>query len=110
MMKQIFQIMPGGKTFSILNNGAGTCAVSYQGGFVMMGGDGANIGGGHGKVDRWEINNNVYAIPHFSPRYDSEGNYLNPLPNLLEARYYHACTTFTSLKGEKVLFQNLPLF
>ena len=55
MMKQIFQIMPGGKTFSILNNGAGTCAVSYQGGFVMMGGH----GGGHGKVDRWEINNNV---------------------------------------------------
>ena len=46
MMKQIFQIMPGGKTFSILNNGAGTCAVSYQGGFVMMGGH----GGGHGKV------------------------------------------------------------
>jgi len=77
------EIVKSGKTFSILNNGAGTCAVSYQGGFVMMGGDGANIGGGHGKVDR----------------YDSEGNYLNPLPNLLEARYYHACTTFTSLKG-----------
>ena len=53
MMKQIFQIMPGGKTFSILNNGAGTCAVSYQGGFVMMGGC-CSV---HGKVDRWGINN-----------------------------------------------------
>jgi len=77
------EIVKSGKTFSILNNGAGTCAVSYQGGFVMMGGH----GGGHGKVDR----------------YDSEGNYLEPLPNLLEARYHHACATFTSLKGEQGL-------
>ena len=44
--------MPGGKTFSIQINGEGTCAVSYQGGFVMMGGH----GGGHGKVDKWESN------------------------------------------------------
>ena len=41
--------MLGGETFSIQNNGAGTCAASYQGGFVLMGGY-----PGHGKVDRWE--------------------------------------------------------
>ena len=49
-----FQIMLGGETFSIQNNGAGTCAASFQGGFVLMGGY-----PGHGKVDRWEVNNNI---------------------------------------------------
>ena len=55
MMKQIFQIMPSGETFSILNNGAGTCAVSYQGAVVMIGG----AFPAHGKVDGWEVNNNI---------------------------------------------------
>merc|ERR1719320_1385842 len=48
------------------------------------------IGGGsptHGKGDR----------------YDSEGNYLDSLPDLLEARTAHACTTFTSSNGEQGL-------
>merc|ERR1711962_169241 len=47
------------------------------------------IGGccSHGKVDR----------------YDSKGNYLNSLPDLLEARRRHACTTFTSSSGEEGL-------
>ena len=50
----MIQVFPGGKQFTLQNNGHGTCAVSYQGGFVMMGG-----GGHHGKVDRWEKNKNI---------------------------------------------------
>ena len=54
MMKQIFQIISGGRIFSLQNEGAHSCAASYQGGFVMMGGCCP-----HGKVDRWEVNNNI---------------------------------------------------
>merc|ERR1719394_1947711 len=36
-------------------------------------------------------------------RYDSKGNYLDSLPDLLEARYSHACTTFTSSRREEGL-------
>ena len=49
-------------------------------------------------------------ILYFSLRYDSKGNYLDSLPDLLEARYWHACTTFTSSSGEEVWFQNLYHF
>merc|ERR1719318_1023182 len=48
------------------------------------------MGGGygtHGKVDR----------------YDSEGNHIDSLPDLLEARLPHGCTTFTSSSGEEGL-------
>ena len=93
MMKQIFQIIPGGKEFALQNSGEFSCAASYQGGFVMMGGR------VHGKVDRWE--KQEYPCLHFPLRYDSEGNYLDSLPDLLEGRYHHACTTFTVL-GEEV--------
>ena len=55
MMRQIFQLIPGGTQFALKNNGQGTCAVSYQGGFVMMGGGSPP----HGKVDRWKVNNNI---------------------------------------------------
>ena len=54
-MKHIFQIIQGGIQFELQNEGFGTCAVSYQGAVVM-------IGGGyppHGKVDRWKVNNNI---------------------------------------------------
>ena len=98
MMKQIFQIIPGGTQFELQNAGFGTCAVGYQGAVVMIGGCCPT----HGKVDRWEINSIIYIIPHFSLRYDSEGNYLDSLPDLLEARWLHACTTFTSSNGERV--------
>ena len=90
------QIIPGGKQFTLKNNGDATCAVSYQGGFVMIGG---YI---HGKVDRLG-RKQQYLIPHLSPRYDSKGKYLDPpLPDLLEARSHHACSTFTSSNGEEV--------
>ena len=102
-MMQVCQIFPGGKQFTLKHNGGSTCAVSYQGGFVMMGDETPT----HGKVDRWE--KHQYLVPHFSPRYDPQGKYLDPpLPNLLEARYHHACTTFISSNGEEVSLQNLP--
>jgi len=75
------EIVKSGTQFELQNDGFGTCAVSYQGAVVLMG------GGYHGKVDR----------------YDSKGNYLDSLPDLLEARTYHACTTFTSSSGEEGL-------
>ena len=55
MMRQIFRIIQGGKTFALKNGGYATCAVSYQGAVVMIGGSPA-----HGKVDRWEVNNNIW--------------------------------------------------
>ena len=56
MMRQIFQIIPGGTQFELQNAGFGTCAVSYQGAVVMMGG---GYNSPHGKVDRWEVNNKI---------------------------------------------------
>ena len=58
MMRQIFHINSGGKSFALKNGGFGTCAVSYQGAVVMMGGY-SNSYYTHGKVDRWEVNNNI---------------------------------------------------
>ena len=40
------------------------------------------------------------------PRYDSEGKHLGSLPDLITARYDHACSTFTS-DGEEVLSAHL---
>ena len=54
-MKQIFQIIPGGTQFDLQNEGFDTCAVSYQGAVVMIGGAFPP----HGKVDGWEVNNNI---------------------------------------------------
>ena len=56
-MIQVCQIFPGGEQFTLKNSGWGTCAVSYQGGFVMIGHGG--ISPTHGKVDRWEVNNKI---------------------------------------------------
>ena len=95
---QVCQIFPGGEQFTLKNSGYVTCAVSYQGGIVMIGGYDPY----HGKVDRWGRKQQS-LIPHFSLRYDSKGKYLDPpLPNLLEARYSHACTTFKFPNGEEV--------
>ena len=56
MMRQIFQIIPGGTQFELQNAGFGTCAVSYQGAVVMIGGGNYPT---HGKVDGWEVNNKI---------------------------------------------------
>jgi len=77
------EILKSGTKFALKNEGTATCAVSYQGAVVMMGGNHPT----HGKVDR----------------YDSKGNYLDSLPDLLEWRQLHACTTFTSSSGEEGL-------
>ena len=55
MMRQIFHIIPGGTQFALKNEGTLTCAASYQGAVVMIGGFYPT----HGKVDRWEVNNNI---------------------------------------------------
>ena len=73
-----------------------------------------------GDLSRWEVQLigrwtgrstlplNV-AIP-LSARYNSEGKFLNSLPDLLQSRALSACTTFTSSDGEEVLSQNLVDF
>ena len=48
-------MIPGGAQFALRKDGYATCAVSYQGAVVMIGGGGT----AHGKVDRWEVNNNI---------------------------------------------------
>ena len=46
----MYCIVPGGAQFRLKNNGRGTCAVPYEGGFVQIGGC-CN----HGKVDRLNV-------------------------------------------------------
>ena len=55
MMRQIFRIIQGGKAFALKNGGYATCAVSYQGAVVMIGGFSPT----HGKVDRWKVNHDI---------------------------------------------------
>jgi len=76
------EILKSGKQFRLKNNGRGTCAVPYDGGFVQIGGC-CN----HGKVDRYDVN----------------GQHVGSLPDLNLVRFYHACTTFTSATGEQGL-------
>merc|ERR1712083_508328 len=76
------EVVGSGKQFPLQNSGRGTCAIhSDQNEFVTIGGKYPV----HGKVDR----------------YDSQGNYLGSLPDLIEARSDHACASFTSSNGEK---------
>ena len=53
-----------------------------------------------------ENNDDCHCHPHPHPRYDSEGNYLGSLPDLMTARDNHACSAFTS-DGEEVLSAHL---
>ena len=86
----------GGIDFRLQNVGWATCAVNYEGGFVTVGGYFPT----HGKVDRW--NSDINQFTSLMSRYNSKGVYHGSLPDLLEARYSHACTSFTSSNGEKV--------
>jgi hypothetical protein len=76
----------GGSLFTLRNDGMATCAVPHWAisGFFTIGGFGNS--GPHGKVDR----------------YDSDGTYLDSLPDLATPRYNHACTMVIS-NGEKTL-------
>ena len=43
----------------------------------------------------------IIIIPSLS-RYDSEGKYLDSLPDLPTPRFYHSCTSFLTSSGEQV--------
>jgi len=79
------EIVKGG-TLSLQNRGEGTCALTWEDGFLTIGGFGSQITVHHGKVDR----------------YDSDGKYLGSLPDLPTPRARHACTSFF-LNSEKAL-------
>ena len=44
------------------------------------------------------------------PRYDSQGQHLGSLPDIITPRADHACATFVSSRGEQVGFQKLTIF
>ena len=90
----VFFCIISGAQFDLQNSGEGTCATPFDNGFVTIGGL------GHGKVDRCSIHNCHHTS--FCPRYDSEGKYLDSLPDLATPRRSHACTTFTSENNEEV--------
>ena len=52
-----------------------------------------------------------YSMTQFPlfARYNSEGKFLNSLPDLLQTRALTTCTTFTSSDGEEVLLVNFFL-
>ena len=77
-MIQVCQIFPGGKQFTLKNNGEATCAVSYQGGFVMIGGY-----PGHNNVDRWE-KNKKFLFPIFLSDTTLKANTLTLYPIFLK--------------------------
>jgi len=84
-------VKEGGSLLTLRNGARGTCALVWEDGFLTIGGhsgSGGLMGGvsAHGKVDR----------------YDSEGKYLDSLPNLGTPRYNHACTSFL-MNGEQAL-------
>ena len=92
----------GGRSFELEHDGyrypEGSCAVFYQGGFVIIGGFESR------KVERWvlqEILNFLVVV-----RYETNGHYLGSLPDLNQhtGMQYHACSTFVSAKGEQVGF------
>ena len=56
-------MIPGGAQFALRKDGYATCAVSYQGAVVMIGG---GWNSPHGKVVRWEVNNNIVFHISFS--------------------------------------------
>ena len=82
----MIQVFPGGKQFTLQNNGHGTCAVSYQGGFVMMGGYPL-----HGKVDRWGENNNVLFPTYSCPS--------SSIPNLVSELVPHDVAIQSNHRG-----------
>ena len=83
---------------TLQNGGHGTCAVAYQTGFLTIGGAGDS--GTHGKVDRYTIVINLFLS--FCLRYNSEGKYLDSLPDLATPRMHHACASFLTGNGEQV--------
>jgi len=81
------EIVKDGTQLTLQNSGQASCAVGYKTGFVTIGGDRKVYPHIHGKVDR----------------YDSEGKYLDSLPDLATPRFYHSCTSFLTSNGEQAL-------
>ena len=63
-------------------------------------------------MGRWtgESPSTFHIITPFSTRYDSEGKFLNSLPDLHEPRFAMTCTTFISSNGEEVFHLDLIHF
>jgi len=97
------EIVKDGTQLTLQNSGEASCAVAFKTGFVTIGGDGPFGGDGPiGKVDIGgpiTIGNNLHGKVD---RYNSEGKYLDSLPDLFTPRAYHACTSFFT-NGEQAL-------
>jgi len=76
----------GGRELTLKHSVMGTCALVWEDGFLTIGGWDGESESPHGKVDR----------------YDSEGKYLESLPNLATPRYLHGCSSFL-MNGEQAL-------
>jgi len=97
------EIVKDGTQLTLQNSGEASCAVAFKTGFVTIGGDGPFGGDGPiGKVDIGgpiTIGNNLHGKVD---RYNSEGKYLDSLPDLATPRMKHACTSFIT-NGEQAL-------
>jgi hypothetical protein len=97
------EIVKDGTQLTLQNSGEASCAVAFNPGFVTIGGDGPQIPHIHGKVDIGgpiTIGNNLHGKVD---RYNSEGKYLDSLPDLPTPRFYHSCTSFLTSNGEQAL-------
>ena len=54
-------------------------------------------------MEKWTGGSPIFPLLSQSPRYDSDGKFLDSLPDLLEARWKHACTTLEFPNGTEVL-------
>ena len=122
-MKEILPIFTGGRQFPLRYGADRTCAVIVNTNqFLVIGGytDDRQIGGDitdgndgkrrearaiHGKVHRFGITSQFDHSTfdgYFWVRYNSDGEFLETLPDLNHRRAEHACTTFVTAQGEEV--------
>jgi len=81
------EMVKSGKEFNLQHEAVASCAVIFnETQFLVIGGFSEGLGH-HRKVDR----------------YDSEGKYLDSLPELNHGRSAHACTTFITEGGEQAI-------
>ena len=85
----------GGQVFTLQTSGAGACATSYQGGFVMIGGQHVESNQvtskqNHGKVDRW-VGIQYFLPPRSQVRLRRQLPRLSARPSWskVEARLHH---------------------
>jgi len=107
------EMLKSGKQFDLRHGADRTCAVIVnENQFLVIGGytDDRRIGGAitdpedgqrYRRVRGRKTENDAFAIHGKVHRYDSEGRYLETLPNLNQRRADHACSTFVSSQGEQ---------